>query len=141
MRDCGAMNDRVRIQAGAHPWQPSPESELVATYHQYDKPLVGLLRQNGSLFLFRCVEGHADDVSLWVYSAVSEEDVSTIDAVDDIDAELDRLLSGVPLVFAVSSDDAVVGSGLLEQPGSNRYLERAIQAAQLDLERLQSLSH
>jgi hypothetical protein len=64
------MADMIEIVRGARPWAPGPGSELIETYDYWDRPLAGLIRQHGQLFLFDCLAGVVEEESLWAYTPV-----------------------------------------------------------------------
>lgn len=54
------MAEHIAIEQGRHPWLPSEDTELVETFHHYDMPLIGAVRQGSALHLFRCIDGQVD---------------------------------------------------------------------------------
>lgn len=83
------MGEHIAIEQGRQPWLPSSDAELVETLHRYDMPLIGVLRQGGSLHLFRCIEGHVESSNLWAYTPLTEDELNALrntdsDALDDL---------------------------------------------------------
>jgi hypothetical protein len=59
----------LRVEAGACPWQPTPGAHEIARYRMVkDLPLLGVVEQDGSLFLYQCVLGEAEQVNIWTYT-------------------------------------------------------------------------
>lgn len=136
------MSDQIAIEQGQVPWLPASDAELVRTLHVYDMPLIGVIRQGGSLYLFRCIEGHVDDNNLWAYTAVDESDVEALVGAgpDDLDDVIDRLVEGRPVVVALSREgDGVVAATLVRDPAQYPTLLHAARealrtlAAEIDL--------
>lgn len=46
------MSDQIAIEQGQLPWSPAAGAEFVRTLHVYDMPLIGVIRQGGSLHLY-----------------------------------------------------------------------------------------
>ncbi len=65
------MSDLIRLEHGRQPWKPTPDTELVVEYQYYDVPLSGILRQHGIEYLFACLDGENETLSLWLFIAVS----------------------------------------------------------------------
>ena len=65
------MAEHIAIEQGRPPWQPAEDAELVEVLHQYDMPLIGVIRHGTSLHLFRCIEGHTEASQLWAYTPLS----------------------------------------------------------------------
>jgi hypothetical protein len=66
------MSDQIQLQPGTRPWLRGGGAEPVDTFAYYDMPLLGLVRLNGAVFLFRCLLGDVDDVNLWLYAPLTE---------------------------------------------------------------------
>lgn len=64
------MADRIELHEGSAPWRPSPDAELLATYRYYDCPLVGVVAQHGNEYLFACLDGETEILSLWLYATL-----------------------------------------------------------------------
>ncbi len=90
------MSDLAVLQHGRPPWEPSTGSKLVAEYQHYDVPLVGVIRQGDTEYLFVCLDGQDEMVSLWWFTAVSSEQRAQIEDADSPD-EYERLLSAMPV--------------------------------------------
>lgn len=113
------MSEQIAIEQGRVPWAPAVDTELVRTLHIYDMPLIGVLRQGGSLHLFRCIEGHVDDTNLWAYTAVDDADLDALAGVgpDELDDVIERVVDGRPVVVALASEaDGITASALVREP-------------------------
>lgn len=90
------MAEHIAIEQGRHPWLPSEDTELVETFHHYDMPLIGAIRQGSALHLFRCIEGHVDSTQVWAYTRITPEELEALRAAgpDDLDALIDGLVAG-----------------------------------------------
>jgi hypothetical protein len=110
------MSDAIHIERGAEPWKPTEATEVVEVLHQFSIPLVGVVRQEGVLFLYWCVTGHAGPENAWAYARVHEGDVGTLRAAQGSEAFADALRSVVDdrvCSFAIASDD----KGIIESVG------------------------
>lgn len=126
------MSEQIAIEQGREPWSPAADAELVRTLHQYDMPLIGVIRQGGSLHLFRCIEGHVDASNLWAYTALTDADLAVLDAAgpDELDDVIDTVVEGRPVVVALSHEgDGVLASALVREPGRHATLLHAAREA------------
>ncbi|MGH9091418.1 MAG: hypothetical protein ACRDZR_08600 [Acidimicrobiales bacterium] len=64
------MSDLISLSRGRKPWDPALGSDLVAVYNTYDGPLLGVIEQDGVQYLFECIYGHVESLSLWLYSSL-----------------------------------------------------------------------
>ena len=100
------MAGHVAIEVGRPPWQPAEDAELVEVLHQYDMPLIGVVRHGTSLHLFRCIEGHTDASQLWAYTPLSPDELERLGAEDgDLDAVVAEASARRPTVLALASND------------------------------------
>lgn len=126
------MSEQIAIEQGREPWLPSADAELVRTLHFYDMPLIGVVRQAGTLHLFRCIEGHVDTNNLWAYTTLDEAELATIDAaeLDALNDVIDRIVDGRPVVVALSREgDGILASALVREPGRHATLLHAAREA------------
>lgn len=113
------MSEQIAIEQGRVPWAPAADAELMRTFHFYDMPLIGIIRQGGSLHLFRCIEGQVHDNNLWAYTTLDDTDLAALDATgsDDLDDVIDRVVEGRPVVVALSRErDGILASALVRDP-------------------------
>lgn len=87
------MTEEIRLTRGHVPWLPAEESYLVATYDSYDGvPLSGVLDTKQGQFVFYCIGGEVEDVSIWVYAAADPEMRSRLEDNDAEGQEFTELL-------------------------------------------------
>jgi hypothetical protein len=105
------MADQIIIQDGALPWEPSGGSELIETYDYYDQPILGLIRQAGHPYVFRCVD-LIDPYSVWAYALLEEKEVERLCEVEDQDLPetLREVTAGKPFTIALAKEQ----SGIFE---------------------------
>ena len=113
------MADEIFVQRRTLPWQPAENNtETIAEYHRYDVPLVGVVRQSGVDYLFRCLVGQAERISFWVYTILHEGEREALDAADYDD--LPSLISEFgshPGVLAVAAEGfGIVDSRSVSDP-------------------------
>jgi hypothetical protein len=101
------MADQIAIEVGARPWEPTAESEVVETYAYYDQPILGLIRQSGHPYVFRCVDLVGDRYSVWAYVLIEDREVARLDEADDLNDALTEVTAGKP--FTVALVDEAVG--------------------------------
>lgn len=46
---------------------------MVAVFNEYDKPLTGIVEQQGCHYFFDCFYGHIEGLSVWMYSLIQED--------------------------------------------------------------------
>jgi len=100
------MADQLAIQDGAHPWKPSGGSELVETYGYYDQPTLGLIRQAGLPYVFRCVDLVDDYYSVWAYALIEDREVAQLSDAEDLQLALAGVTAGKPLTVALAHEEA-----------------------------------
>jgi len=110
------MSDVIRVAHGQTPWQPYG-SEVIEVFNFYDQPLMGIIRQDGCLYLFDCLYGHVEGLSLWLYSLIQESDAQELAnaSADEFDHIRGRLHASERGVMAIAIDDVgIVANGLVE---------------------------
>jgi hypothetical protein len=100
------MADQIAFQDGALPWKPSGGSELVETYAYYDQPTIGLIRQAGVLYVFRCVDLVDDRLSLWAYALIKDEEAALLSETEDLPRALAEVTAGKPFTIALADEKA-----------------------------------
>lgn len=75
------MADRIELQHGHMPWRPSLDSELVATYRYYDGPLTGVISQHGNEYVFSCLDGEVETLSLWFFASIDQGQRERLEAM------------------------------------------------------------
>jgi hypothetical protein len=113
------MTSQIAIEQGRPPWLPAADAEPVLTLHTYDMPLVGVIRQHGQLYLFRCIDGHVDKANLWTYTVLSPEEFAELEQVttDSLDDTVDSAAADRPAVLALADDNrGITLSTLIDHP-------------------------
>lgn len=112
------MSDVIRVANGAAPWQPTATSQIVETFSFYDQPLQGILEQDGLLYLFDCLYGHVEGLSLWLYTMVLKSEVDSLLALEnigDFDEFRGQLHKNERGVLALAIEDyGIIVSGIVE---------------------------
>ncbi len=73
--------DAFVVESGASPWNPARGTREVARYrHSFDIPLVGVLEQAGTHYLYQCVLGQDEEVNIWLYTPLLPSERDSIDA-------------------------------------------------------------
>ncbi len=74
--------DAFVVESGASPWQPTRCSREVARYRRsHDIPLVGVVEQAGTHYLYQCVLGQTEEVNIWLYTPLLPSERDAIEAV------------------------------------------------------------
>lgn len=101
------MTDLIQVTPGASPWKPTQDATLEAEYQYYDVPTLGVIRQHGADFLFRCFDD-SDPVSFWSYTHLTPGEREWLDAANSSD-EFEKKVDSL-----VASQSAVVAMALVE---------------------------
>lgn len=76
------MSNRIFLDLGAEPWNPSAASKSVFELDFYNFPRAGVIEQNilgtPERFLYVCAAGEEDDTNIWFYAPVSDEEIETL---------------------------------------------------------------
>ena len=74
--------DAFVVESGASPWHPTRGTREVARYRcSTDIPLVGVLEQAGTHYLYQCVLGQGEEVNIWLYTPLLPCERDAIEAV------------------------------------------------------------
>lgn len=141
------MGDAIHVEYGARPWEPTPESYLVEVLDYWDMPTVGFIDQDGNQFLFWCETGINDDVNVWGYVLVDEEEVEYLLGASDFDSAFADLIADRPKVVALHRDsDGIVSVVEVEPTSPHRKdfaeaLETAVRTMEQAVKRIRETSH
>jgi hypothetical protein len=82
------MGDAIAIHKGTLPWVPNEfQTRMVEEFHHYDMPLVGVVEQSGVDYLFQCVVGEVEPISIWQYTILHPDERAKLE-----EASQDELL-------------------------------------------------
>ena len=113
------MRDAISVQPGAVPWKPAADAELVVEYDRHDIPTIGIVRQSGTEYLFRCASGHGSAVSAWTYAPIDRAHRAAIERAEgrtDVDAAL-REAAKFPAVLAIAAEGfGIIASETIPSP-------------------------
>lgn len=129
------MSRQVAIEQGRQPWLPSRDAEEVLVLHRYDMPLIGVVRQDGDLYLYRCIEGHTDASHLWAYTALQEDELEALSKAspEGLDDAIEAAAAGRPAVVALAHDGTgITASALVATPRRYKSLIHAAGSALRD---------
>jgi hypothetical protein len=98
------MADQIVIQDGAPPWKPSGGSEVEETYGYYDQPTLGLIRQAGLPYVFRCVDLVDDRFSVWAYALIKDQEAALLAEAEDLPRALAEVTAGKPFTVALAEE-------------------------------------
>lgn len=87
------MSGLMAIELGAHPWAPTADTVSIEVLNYYDAPLTGIIERAGVRYLFHCIVGQTSPRSVWVYSALSDQDMSALAGLEG--SELDEWITSV----------------------------------------------
>lgn len=71
------MADLIRLERGLPPWKPTAQARTT-TFHRFSRPLIGLIEQDGSEYLFWCAFGEAAEVSMWIYTHLTPKEAAIL---------------------------------------------------------------
>ena len=129
------MSGQVAIEQGRQPWLPSRDAEEVLVLHRYDMPLIGVIRQDGDHYLYRCIEGQTDASHLWAYSALREDELEALSEAspEALDQAVDAAASDRPVVVALAHDGTgITASAIVATPQRYESLVHAAGSALRD---------
>ena len=73
--------DSFVVESGASPWHPTRTSHELARYRSSDEiPLIGVVHQAGSDYLYQCVLGETEEVNIWLYTPLLPSERAAIEA-------------------------------------------------------------
>jgi hypothetical protein len=99
------MDERIVIQDHALPWKPTGGTELVESYAYYDQPTLGLIRQSGLPYVFRCVDLIDHRFNLWAYALISDDEAALLSEAEDLPHALDQVTAGKPFTVALAEEE------------------------------------
>ncbi|GAB1821089.1 hypothetical protein [Herbidospora sp. RD11066] len=105
------MNLDSVIKRGCLPWRPRQDASDLDVWHEYEIPLTGTFRINGSLIVFTQVLESSQGFSAWAYSCIREDDLAGLDSfstVDDLRDYVESLFQGREAVIALAKDDRLI---------------------------------
>lgn len=90
------MSAVLRIEEGAQPWSPAPDTRLEVELDRHDFPLAGIIRDSSSqLYLFSCLLGEMNSSNIWAYAPLEGEEVKSL-----TDSTGDQLMDAVDAALA-----------------------------------------
>lgn len=141
------MSDLLLPEQGARPWLPASNVTALEVLNQYDVPLSGLIEQGGTTYLYACLLGEMEDLNIWAYGRLDEDEVNRLTSLldDELGAAIDKVLANRMLVVAIASDYELVnwlpidagveGSLAIAKRFLTRMMAR-LEATQRDVEEL-----
>ena len=127
------MSDEIRVQLSAPPWLAAEGTDLVEVFNHYDFPRVGLLRQEGNLYLFMCLD-EFKDLGLWVYVLIDPSDVDRLrESADFALAYLSRTTRAITVVSSRDERIEIISS---YEPLGRTVSESALLSVERALEEL-----
>ncbi len=135
------MGDLARLMHRQPAWKPTRDSVPVAEYQYHEMPLVGVFRQDGREFLFMCVDGQDEVLSLWWYVAIESEQRA---AIESASPEYDDLVGTMQLHGWSRLAFATTRLGIVDfedVKDSEEGAEAALHALQARLDELHDDAH
>ncbi len=73
--------DAFVVESGASPWRPTRCTQELALYRRsHEIPLVGVVEQAGTQYLYQCVLGQTEEVNIWLYTPLLPCERAAIEA-------------------------------------------------------------
>lgn len=135
------MADLMHVQLRTEPWSPAWDAKVIEVFHRYDVPLIGLVAQHGSHYLFYCLAGAGRQGSVWAYAHLAEYEVLNLQEAEG--AEFDRMLAALLLhrnlrvVFATEDHGIVVTAEVAPSNTMEHLLNSTLQALEAEIVELQ----
>lgn len=107
------MSDLIEVELGAPPWTPSPSAVIVEVFNEYDRPLLGVVNQGGTNFIFRCLAGEVETFNVWMFTVVHDEEIARLNATatdEQFEQALAEAAQGRSVVLATAQNDRVIAT-------------------------------
>lgn len=101
------MSDQIALRMGAVPWRPASTAESVIVLDRYDIPLLGVVHQHGSNFLFNFLDGQPQEVNMWGYANIADQELETLRgaAPEEIDDLVDQIFGTRDITVAIATEE------------------------------------
>lgn len=101
------MTDLLLPEQGACPWLPASDVTALVTLNEYDIPLVGLIDQGGTTYLYACLFGEMEDTNVWAYSRLEEAEIGSLTSLlgDALADAIRSALENRMLIVAIAFDN------------------------------------
>lgn len=116
---------RIHLEAGVRPWEAASDVTPVSVYHEWNVPLIGLVRQAGNHYLFACLLGEESDTSsVWAYAPMSTDEIQSLESTTGgaFDDAVDAALRNKCLIVAFANKDRL-DAWLMVDAGEESPLE------------------
>ena len=102
------MSDQIQFALGHAPWQPSMHSRLLEVFREYDRPLRGVIEQEGNYFMFECIAGELERTSYWLYFRLESFELQELRGLggEAFDKVMANIFSSRPGRIAIAVEDA-----------------------------------
>lgn len=123
------MADRIELAHGHVPWRPTTDSQLVATYRYYDGPLTGIVAQHGNEYVFSCLDGENELLSLWIFAPIRHDQrelLEALPAADFWEAFRHKPLAGTHVLALVTERLGIVDFEAVEE---SEHMQKDMRAA------------
>lgn len=103
------MSDHIELQIGAAPWQPDGNTSIIEELDRYNVPTMGILEQHGVMYCFELIEGHVQDMNVWIYTPLSKVEAKELCRASgqEIDTLLARMQQDRPVMAALAAENAI----------------------------------
>jgi hypothetical protein len=104
------MNFDRLVSRGHEPWQPSPDATDGEVWFEYDFPAAGSYVIDGQRVMYAIAVGSPDDLSVWAYLLLPDDDpllTATFDDGEALFAAIDARLAGQRAVFALARNSRI----------------------------------
>jgi hypothetical protein len=100
------MSDWLLLEPGARPWLPGGGASERLVLNEYDIPLMGLVDQGGTTFLYMCLLGELEQLNIWAYVRLEQQEANRLASLqgDQVVRAAARCLSARPVTVALAHD-------------------------------------
>lgn len=116
------MSDALHVEDGFLPWLPGHSVDAGEVLDYHNVPRVGLLHQSGLTYYFECIIGDGQDLGLWAYSLLTEEEIMkllTLHGPEQFDDFTPQLLQHRWVTVAMAVEDTIVDSSIFDVEDEN----------------------
>lgn len=137
------MSDYIQIDQKSPPWAPARTAEMVAEFHYDGIPLIGVVRQHGHVYLFRCRSGEIDPVNLWQYALIEPAEAIALGDAESYE-EFDELMDSIcdrpdyTTAIAVDGYGVLVSRTVTEGDDQDAILKDMFHEFRAQIDRLQA---
>ena len=110
------MSDQVTLEERGVPWHPAANTVDGSVLNFYDMPLVGLFAQHECSFVYQCIFGELEEISIWLYTPIIDAERTEIESLagGELSAALQRFRGGRRVTVSLVDGEGTQMSEVLD---------------------------